>query len=78
MWRSDSEDSSRIRKTEAVDPMRLENGTFTFTISNKKEVFDFPEAIFWHFPQNFKNSYYASLLVFSKRFLAWTTSEDAN
>ena len=49
MWRSDSEDSSRIRKTAAVDPMRLENGTFTFTISNKKEVFDFPEAIFWHF-----------------------------
>jgi len=34
-------------------------------------IFNFPEAIFW-------NSFYASLLAFSKRFLALTTSEDPN
>jgi len=62
----------------SIRSSEFEKGIFAFEIFRKMQIIDFPEAIFDKFSKNPKNILHASLLAFSKRFLAWTTTKNRN
>jgi len=42
------------------------------------QTFNFLKAVFRNFQKNSQSSFHTSLMELSKRFLAWTMSEDGN